>query len=39
VADPVFNFEFDNEDFFSSGEMTVEVGTNVGTVENNGEVV
>ena len=35
---PDFNYEFDNEDLFSSGEMTVEVGTNVGTVEDDEEV-
>jgi hypothetical protein len=39
TVDPDFNYEFDNEDLFSSGEMTVEVGTNVGTVEDDEEVV
>jgi hypothetical protein len=39
VADPIFNYEFDNEDLFSAGEMTVEVGINVGTVEIDEEVV
>jgi hypothetical protein len=37
-AGPPFNFEFDNEDLFSSGEMTVEVGANVGTVEIDPEI-
>jgi hypothetical protein len=36
---PDFNYEFDNEDLFSAGEMTVEVGLNVGTVEIDEEVV
>jgi hypothetical protein len=39
TVDPDFNYEFDNEDLFSSGEMTVEVGVNVGTVEDDEEVV
>jgi hypothetical protein len=36
---PDFNYEFDNEDLFSAGEMTVEVGLHVGTVEIDEEVV
>jgi hypothetical protein len=39
TVDPDFNYEFDNEDLFSAGEMTVEVGLNVGTVEIDEEVV
>lgn len=31
-AGPPFNYEFENEDLFSDGEMTVDIGTNVGTV-------
>jgi hypothetical protein len=38
VVAPMFNYEFDNEDLFSNGEMTVELGLNVGTVEIDEEV-
>jgi hypothetical protein len=31
-AGPPFNYEFENEDLFSDGEMTVDLGTNTGTV-------
>ncbi len=31
-AGPPFNYEFENEDLFSDGEMTVDLGINVGTI-------
>jgi hypothetical protein len=37
-AGPPFNYEFDNNDLFADGEMTLDVGTNVGTVENDPDV-
>jgi hypothetical protein len=37
-AGPPFNYEFDNNDLFADGEMTLELGTNVGTVENDPDV-
>jgi hypothetical protein len=39
VAAPAFNYEFENEDIFDGdGEMTVDLGTNVGTVEDDDDV-
>jgi hypothetical protein len=35
---PPFNYEFDNNDAFADGEMTLDLGTNVGTVEIDGDV-
>jgi hypothetical protein len=32
-AGPPFNYEFDNNDAFADGEMTLDLGTNIGTVE------
>ena len=37
-AGPPFNYEFDNNDLFADGEMTLELGTNVGTVESDPDV-
>jgi hypothetical protein len=33
-----FNYEFDNNDLFADGEMFLELGTNVGTVEDDEDV-
>jgi hypothetical protein len=39
VAAPAFNYEFENEDIFDGdGEMTLDLGTNVGTVEEDDDV-
>jgi hypothetical protein len=37
-AGPPFNYEFDNNDLFADGEMFLELGANVGTVENDEDV-
>jgi hypothetical protein len=37
-AGPPFNYEFDNNDAFADGEMTLDLGTNIGTVEVDGDV-
>jgi hypothetical protein len=35
---PPFNYEFDNNDVFADGRMFLDLGTNVGTVENDEDV-
>jgi hypothetical protein len=35
---PPFNYEFDNNDVFADGRMFLDLGTNVGTVENDPDV-
>lgn len=37
-AGPPFNYEFDNNDAFADGEMTLDLGTNIGTVEIDNDV-
>lgn len=37
-AGPPFNYEFDNNDLFADGEMTLDLGTNIGSVENDEDV-
>jgi hypothetical protein len=37
-AGPPFNYEFDNNDVFADGRMFLDLGTNVGTVENDPDV-
>jgi hypothetical protein len=38
LTNPPFNYEFDNNDLFADGEMFLEVGDNIGTVEDDEDV-